>query len=188
MISVLGIIPARGGSKRLPGKNLKQINGQSLLEITIKQAKKALPVSVISTDDAEIMREAGRFGVKTVVRPPELATDEASIWDVVRHVIWTFPGFSWFCLLQPTSPCRSVEDITNCVELAVESGTSVVSTYLGKTNGAVYVGKTLPIEGDFLHEALHYEMPIWRSVDINTQEDLDNAIMYSKFQNDTWTA
>src|SRR5512146_1548542 len=124
--SVFGIIPARGGSKRLPGKNLKQLCGKSLLQITIEQAKKALPVSVVSTDSDAIILEALSLRMPSLLRPKHLATDDATSAAVVDHVIYNFPEFEWFCLLQVTSPLRRVEDILNCIELAYESGRSVV--------------------------------------------------------------
>ena len=172
-MSVIGIIPARGGSKRLPGKNLKKLGGKSLIQITIEQAKKALPVSVVTTDSTDIIKEALKFQVKCLLRPAYLATDEASSSDVVQHVIWTYPDFEWFCLLQPTSPLRFVEDITNCIELAQSTGKSVHSTYEGKPNGAVYVGHTWNWCGNF--EGIQYEMPMERSVDIDTIEDFNLA-------------
>ena len=171
MMSILGIIPARGGSKRLPGKNLKTLGGKSLIRIACEQAKKALPVSVVTTDYYEIILEALSCGVKSLLRPSELATDQATTKDVVKHVLETYPGFDWFCLLQPTSPLRSVEDITNCIELAKGTGQPVHSTYQGKPNGAVYVGRW-----NFeTFNGLHYEMPWERSIDIDTQHDLDEA-------------
>lgn len=173
--SVLGIIPARGGSKRLPGKNLRMIAGKSLLRITVEQAKKALPVCVVTTDDEKIILEALRCGVKALLRPAELATDDASSGDVVKHVIWTYPEFEWYCLLQPTSPCRTVTDILACIDLAEQSGKSVVSTYKAKPNGAVYVGRTWKFSGDFWGDAVHYEMPKERSIDIDTLADFNEA-------------
>jgi CMP-N-acetylneuraminic acid synthetase len=173
-LSILGIIPARGGSKRLPGKNLKQMAGKSLLQITIEQAKKALPVSVVSTEDPEITKEALKHGIKVLLRPKVLATDDASSAEVVKHVLWTYPDFEWFCLLQPTSPLRSVEDIRNCIDLAVSTGKSVHSTFEGKPNGAVYVGHTWNWCGDFW-SGIQYEMPQERSIDIDTLEQFELA-------------
>jgi CMP-N-acetylneuraminic acid synthetase len=176
--SILGIIPARGGSKRLPGKNLKLLNGKTLLAITIEQARHALPVSIVTSDNAEIINEALACGVRALLRPASLATDTATSGDVVKHVLSAHPGFEWFCLLQPTSPCRLVSDIQECMLLAEQTGKPVVSTFCGKPNGAIYIGKTLSFVGDFLHKAVFYEMPLWRSVDIDTQEDLDIAKIY----------
>jgi CMP-N-acetylneuraminic acid synthetase len=175
---VLGIIPARGGSKRLPGKNLKLFNGKSLIQVTIEQAKKALPVSVVTTEDSKIILEALKHGVKVLLRPTEYATDDASSADVVKHVLWTYPQFEWFCLLQPTSPLRSVEDIKNCVEIALSTGKSVHSTYQGKPNGAIYIGHTWNWCGDFW-SGIQYEMPEERSIDIDTLEDFLKAEKYA---------
>jgi CMP-N-acetylneuraminic acid synthetase len=177
MMSILGIIPARGGSKRLPGKNLRSFLGKPLLQITIEQAKKALPVSVVTTDDVEMISLSLECGIKALLRPLELATDDASSSEVVKHVIWTYPNFEWFCLLQPTSPLRLWTDIQNCVEIAKSTGKSVHSTFNGKPNGAVYVGKTWNFDGDFWG-GIKYEMPEERSVDIDTLEDFLKAEKY----------
>ena len=175
MESIIGIIPARGGSKRLPGKNLKLLGGISLLERTIRQARKALPVSIVSSDSTEIINETLRCGITALLRPPELATDTATSAAVVNHVIWTFPDFEWFCLLQPTSPLRTVDDILACIDLADQSGRPVVSVYKGLPNGAVYIHPTLSFKGDFCENAVLYEMPEERSIDIDTLADFTRA-------------
>ncbi len=175
MKSIFGIIPARGGSKRLPGKNLKLLMGVSLLERTIRQARKAFPVSVVTTDSQEIIKEALRCGVTALLRPDRLASDTATSAEVVDHVIMTYPRFEWFCLLQVTSPLRTVDDILACMDLADKSGKPVVSVYKGRPNGAVYIGKTLSFAGDFFTGAILYEMPEERSVDIDTLEDFKRA-------------
>lgn len=177
--SIFGIIPARGGSKRLPGKNLMLLDGVSLLERTIRQAKKALPVSVVTTEDNQIIREALRCGVKALLRPKSLATDEATSGDVVKHVIDTYLNFDWFCLLQVTSPMRTVDDILSCIDLAEQSGKAVVSTYRSKPNGAVYIGRAWKFNGDFWTDAVHYEMPEDRSIDIDTMEDFRRCALQS---------
>lgn len=169
--SILGIIPVRSGSKRLPGKNMMLLDGMTLLERTIRQAKKALPVSVVSTDDDKMILEALRCGVTALLRPKSLATDEATSGDVVKHVLSNYLKFDWFCLLQVTSPLRTVDDILSCIELADQSGKPVISTYKDKPNGAVYIGKVWKFDGDFWTDAIHYEMPEKRSVDIDTLED-----------------
>ena len=175
MISMFGIIPVRGGSKRLPGKNLRNFHGQSLLARTIQQAKQALPVSVVTTDNEKMILEALDCGVKALCRPEHLATDKATTADVVDHVIWNYPKFEWFCLLQVTSPLRTVDDIINCIDLARSTGKPVISTFNGKTNGAIYIHRVISFKGDFETGAIHYEMPEERSIDINTLEDFKRA-------------
>ena len=173
--SVFGIIPARGGSKRLPGKNLKKLAGMSLLERTISQAKKALPVSVVTTEDTQITLEALRCGLHVLRRPDSLATDSATSEDVINHAVNAYMSFKWFCLLQPTSPLRTVNDIQECVKWAIRENRSVVSVCDGRRNGAVYVGRTLTIPNLYFADAMYYEMPYERSIDIDTQEDFDEA-------------
>ncbi len=173
--SIFGIIPARGGSKRLPGKNMMKLGRITLLERTIRQAKKALPVSIVSTENPAILEEAIRCGISTLLRPDSLATDDATTADVVLHACRVYPGFERFCLLQVTSPLRTVEDIENCIELALSTARPVVSTLNGKPNGAIYINDALRFKGDFLKDAVHYEMPAERSVDIDTLEDFRRA-------------
>ncbi len=174
-LSILGIIPARGGSRRLPGKNIRKLLGMSLLERTIRQAKQALPDCIVSTEDTKIMAEARRCGISVLERPAWLATADAPSGGLVRHALNANPGFEWFCLLQVTSPLRTAEDIACCIELAVATGRPVVSTACGKPNGAVYIGKSLAFSGDFTKGAIAYEMPLARSVDIDTLDDWNEA-------------
>jgi len=111
---VLAIITARGGSKRLPKKNLRKLGGHSLLSRTIEASINAKSVNktVLSTDCSEIAKEALKHGCDVpFIRPPELATDEASSEDVMLHAIDNLPIFEWVLLLQPTSPFRTSEDI-----------------------------------------------------------------------------
>ncbi|MEH6664560.1 MAG: acylneuraminate cytidylyltransferase family protein [Brevundimonas sp.] len=129
---VLGLIPARGGSKRLPGKNLADLHGRSLLQRAIDAGLEARGVDrlVVSTDDPAIA-DAARAGGAEVpfLRPPELATDEASSLDVVRHAMaWADqdePGvFSHLVLLQPTSPLRTAGDVEQTLDLCRGLGAS----------------------------------------------------------------
>ncbi|MFN4297161.1 MAG: cytidylyltransferase domain-containing protein [Brevundimonas sp.] len=129
---VLGLIPARGGSKRLPGKNLMKLHGRSLLQRAIDAGHEARGINrlIVSTDDPAIA-EAARAGGAEVpfLRPAELATDEASSLDVVRHAMeWADqdePGaFSHLVLLQPTSPLRTAQDIDQTLALCLERGCS----------------------------------------------------------------
>lgn len=122
---VLGLIPARGGSKRLPGKNLADLHGRSLLQRAIDTGLEASGVDrlIVSTDDPDIA-EAARAGGAEVpfLRPAELATDEASSLDVVRHAMaWADQdepdAFSHLVLLQPTSPLRTTADIDQTLAL-----------------------------------------------------------------------
>jgi CMP-N,N'-diacetyllegionaminic acid synthase len=124
---VLGIIPARGGSKRLPGKNVMPLQGKPLIAWTIEAGLTATCIDrlILSTDDAEISKVALEYGCEVpFARPPEFATDEASSLDVVRHALSQIPGFTHFVLLQPTSPLRRASHIDEAFQLMCAAGTS----------------------------------------------------------------
>jgi CMP-N-acetylneuraminic acid synthetase len=132
---VLGIVPARGGSKGLPNKNLRSLGGQPLLARTAEAARRSrsLARTVLSTDDPAIA-EAGRvLGLDVpFMRPVELAADETPMLPVLRHAVETLAreGFHTdvVVLLQPTSPFRRAEHIDAAVDLLASSGAdSVVS-------------------------------------------------------------
>lgn len=124
-LSVLALVIARGGSKGLPGKNLVQLGGRPLIAWTIEAAHKSKYVDrvVISSDDAEIIEAACRYGAEApFVRPARLATDEASSIDVVLDALDRLPAFEIVVLLQPTSPLRTAEDIDNALNRLQLSG------------------------------------------------------------------
>ncbi|MBD3814999.1 MAG: acylneuraminate cytidylyltransferase family protein [Halothiobacillus sp.] len=126
---VLGLIPARGGSKGIPKKNLYPIMGKPLLQYTFDAAQKSRFINqvMMSTEDVEIRAFAERYGVDTrYLRPHELATDEATTIDVVLHALdWLeergeLPDV--LVLLQPTSPLRTEHDIDQAVEVFLREG------------------------------------------------------------------
>ena len=125
-LSVLGLITARGGSKGLPGKNLRKIGGRSLIERTVAAARQAgcLDRLILSSDDAEIIAAAMALGCEVpFIRPEPLSSDEARSIDVVRHALETLPErYDLLVLLQPTSPLRSAADIEGAVRLCLEAG------------------------------------------------------------------
>ncbi len=124
--SVLGIIAARGESKGLPGKNVRSLQGKPLIAWTIEAAKPSRFIDrlILSSEDAEIIEAAKRYGCEVpFVRPRELATDQSSIIDAIRHALETLPEtYDYLVLLQPTSPLRTTEDIDNCLALCHEKG------------------------------------------------------------------
>lgn len=128
---VLGLITARGGSKRLPRKNLLPVGGKPLMAWTIEAARSSRCIDrlVLSTDDEAIASTAQTFGCEVPFRrPPALSTDEASSIDVVVHALQQLPGFTHFILLQPTSPLRSTDDIDAAFNCMIARGaTSCVS-------------------------------------------------------------
>ena len=120
---VLAVVPARGGSKGIPGKNLKAMAGRSLLHRTIDQALAAHTIDdvVVTSDEAEILRHASEVaGVRTIERPRELAADDTAMWPVVVHALENSSPCDVVVLLQPTSPLRLPTDIDSAVTMLVE--------------------------------------------------------------------
>lgn len=120
---ILAIIPARGGSKGIPRKNVKAISGKPMIQYTIEAAKECPYIDkvVVSTEDEEIADISMRAGaIVPFSRPEELATDEAKTIDVVMHAVEFYERkaerFDIIVLLQPTSPLRNAEDITKALE------------------------------------------------------------------------
>ena len=123
-MDVLGLIPARGGSKGISRKNLVQVGGKPLLAWTVETARAATELTrvVLSTDDDEI---AATAGVEVLRRPAELAADETPMLDVVRHAVAELSP-EVVVLLQPTSPLRRAEHVDAAVRLLLESGADAV--------------------------------------------------------------
>jgi len=133
---ILALIPARGGSKGLPGKNIKPLLGKPLIAWTIEQAKasKYIDKIVVSTDDEKIAKVAMQYGAEVpFLRPKELAKDDSPTIDTVLHALNFFSNkgevFDLIALLEPTSPLRDSEDIDRCIESLVnrDDAESIVS-------------------------------------------------------------
>ena len=122
-MKTLFLIPARGGSKGIPHKNIKELNGKPLIEYTIDIARQFASDDdiCVSTDDDEIMRTVEKYGLKVPFkRPNELATDKSGSYGVILHAFDYFEKrertYDTIVLLQPTSPFRRAEDVHACIE------------------------------------------------------------------------
>jgi len=130
--SVLAIIPARGGSKRFPGKNLKTLGNKPLIAWTIEAAKGSEYIDrlIVSTDSEKIKEICLKWDAEVpFLRPSHLATDNASSEEVILHTLkWLKTngkdGYDFFILLQPTSPLRTEKHIDNSVEQFVNDPNS----------------------------------------------------------------
>lgn len=122
--TVLAIIPARGGSKGIPGKNIREIAGKPLIAWTIEAAKKSKYIDrlILSSDDNDIIEVAKEWGCEVpFVRPSELARDDTPGIATVLHAIEALPEhYEYVVLLQPTSPLRSVNDIDDCIRTCID--------------------------------------------------------------------
>jgi CMP-N-acetylneuraminic acid synthetase len=123
-VIVLGIIPARGGSKSIPLKNIKELCGKPLLAYAIESAKKSMSLDrlVVSTDHDRIASVAKEYGAEVILRPDELATDEASTEGALIHVLDDLKKREDYepdivLTLEPTSPFRSPQLIDRCIEI-----------------------------------------------------------------------
>jgi N-acylneuraminate cytidylyltransferase len=132
-MSVFAFTFARGGSKGLPRKNVKELGGLPLIAHSIRLARE-LPVIdavFVSTDCEEIAQVAREHGAEVIMRPPELATDTAPEWlawqHAIRHVEMAGRSFDVFLSLPSTSPLRSAEDVADCVA-ALDGDADVVIT------------------------------------------------------------
>lgn len=124
-MDVVALIPARGGSKGIPRKNLAPLAGKPLLRWAIDAARDSALVTriVVSTDDDEIA-EAAR-DVEVLRRPDELAADETPMLPVIRHALEHLGPCDVLVLLQPTSPCRTARHVDEAVRLLLDTGADV---------------------------------------------------------------
>ena len=200
----IAIIPARGGSKGLPGKNIIDFHGKPLIYWTVKAAlDSGCFDSVIASTDSQEIADAALASGATVpgLRPPHLATDEATTHDVIVYTLDQSPADT-VVVLQPTSPLRTANDIRACLDMYRNTGRPVVSatpakpwifTMIGDVatpafdftarrqdaeflapNGAVYVFSDEYVRDNrqWWGDAILYVMPQERSVDIDTPTDL----------------
>lgn len=126
--SILGIIPARGGSKGLPGKNIRMLCGKPLIAWSIEAGLKSkyLDEVMVTTDSEEIAKVSKEFGAAVpFIRPVELALDHSTTFEVIAHTIDFYRtkvkrAFDYIVLLEPTSPLRELEDIDNPIEILLK--------------------------------------------------------------------
>ena len=126
----LAIIPARGGSKRLPQKNILDLCGKPLIAWTIEASLKSkfITKTIVTSDDEEILRISKEFGAETIKRPKELASDTSTTFDTIKHVIQNIKNYDYIVLLQPTSPLRTSNHIDESINLLeVKNADAIIS-------------------------------------------------------------
>jgi CMP-N-acetylneuraminic acid synthetase len=130
--NVIGIIPARGGSKGVLRKNIRQVAERPLIAYTIEAARQSQVLTdyLVSTDDAEIAEVARREGAAVLMRPPALAADDTPMVPVIKHVLAHQEACDIVVILQPTAPLRTAADIDAAVHILRDTGAdTVVSVY-----------------------------------------------------------
>jgi CMP-N,N'-diacetyllegionaminic acid synthase len=179
--TILAIIPARGGSKRLPRKNIMELAGKPLIAWTIKAAlySKYIDKVVVSSDSPEILDVSKKYGANTIKRPLELATDIANSFDTVKHTIENLNDkFDVVILLQPTSPLRTQKHIDEAFKLMSENNADAIIS-ISETIHSPLLSNTLPINGsmdNFLSKSVLNK----RSQDLKKYYCLNGAIYICK--------
>lgn len=153
----IAIIPARSGSKGLKDKNIKLLNGKPLMAYTIEAALKSEQFDdvMVSTDSEKYAEIAKSFGAKVpFLRSAETSTDKASSWDTVAEVLGRYAEngqtFETLCLLQPTSPFRTAEDIKKAYKLYNSKASFAVISVCEAEHSPLWCGH-LPESGEFLN-------------------------------------
>lgn len=193
-MNVLAIIPARSGSKGIKDKNIYPICGKPLIDWTCMLAKELYANGtfsdyVISTDYEYILDTYNR----AEKRPATLCQDDTPMIDVIKHCISNRPYIDAVCLLQPTSPLRTLNDVLDAVSLfemykpnslysgyyiGIKQSNSFYDKHTSKKhfqrNGAIFLAKTELIEQGKLWDDMAYkfEMPLSRSIDIDDMDDM----------------
>jgi len=171
---VLGLVPARGGSDRVPRKNLARLGDRTLVRRALETALAAgcLDAVVLSSDDDEILAEADGLDVIALRRPAELATDTARAREFVLHALRELDDperpFEAVAVVQCTSPFTAPEDVAGAVGLLERTGAESVVT-VARVDAAQHPLKLKQLEGDRLlpyleHDRLapsHELPPLW---------------------------
>ncbi len=132
---VIAVIPARGGSKSIPGKNIRNLAGKPLIDWSIDVAKQVAEIDriIVSTDDAQIGAVALERGAELYQRPQHLATDESLVIDAIKDLYGTLleegEPSEWMVLLEPTCPLRTADDVRDCLRLIGQERYDSVATF-----------------------------------------------------------
>jgi len=145
-VRIMAVIPARGGSKGVPRKNITLLGGKPLIAYTIEAARKSklIDAAIVSTDDAEIAEVAKKLGADVpFLRPVELAQDDSPDIGYLKHALeWVEEHRGWrpeiLAILQPTMPFRRVEDVDGALRFMVEQGCDSVRTLAVPTHVTPY--------------------------------------------------
>ncbi|MCF6173217.1 MAG: acylneuraminate cytidylyltransferase family protein [Campylobacteraceae bacterium] len=172
----LAIIPARGESKRLPRKNILDLNGKPLIAHTIEGALKSNYIDdvVVSSDDDEILSVSQKYGADTIKRPAKLATDTATSFDAIKHTLENVKSYDFIILLQPTSPLRNANHIDGAIELLMDKKANAVVSVCEMDHSPLW-SSTLPKDGN-MSNFLRDEVKNKRSQDLEKYYRLNGAI------------
>ena len=177
----LAIIPARGGSKRLPRKNILNLNGKPLISYSIEAGVNSRYINkvVVTSDDNEILNIAKKYPIDTIKRPDELASDTASSFDAIKHTIDNLnEEYEYIVLLQPTSPLRNEKHIDDAIKFLEQKDADAVISVCEMEHSPLW-SNTLPENLD-MSNFLRDEIKNKRSQDLPTYYRLNGAIYICK--------
>lgn len=172
----LAIIPARGGSKRLPRKNILPLAGKPLIAWTIEAAltSKLVGKVLVTSDNDEILKVSESFGAATLKRPAELAEDTSTSFDAIKHAIENTEKFDYIVLLQPTSPLRTSQQIDEAIQLLESKDADAIISVTEMEHSPLWAN-TLP-EDSSMVGFLRNDLLNARSQDLKTYNRLNGAI------------
>jgi len=176
----LAVIPARGGSKRLPRKNILNLCEKPLISYSIEAGleSKYIDKIVVSSDDDEILEIAQKFGAKTIKRPPLLASDTSTTFDAIKHTIYNLEKHDYIVLLQATSPLRTSKHINEAIELLEEKNANAVVSVCQMEHSPLW-SNILPKDGN-MKDFLKDEVLNKRAQDLEKYYRLNGAIYICK--------
>lgn len=176
----LAIIPARGGSKRLPRKNILDLAGKPLIAWTIEAALKSKYINkvVVSSDNAEILAIAQKCGAEIIKRPDELARDTTTTFETVKHAVENLEEYDYIMLLQPTSPIRNADHIDEAIELLLAKEADAVVSVCEMDHSPLW-SNTLPDDRS-MNRFLRDDVLNKRSQDLEKYYRLNGAIYICK--------
>ncbi|WP_333614600.1 acylneuraminate cytidylyltransferase family protein [Psychrobacter sp.] len=176
----LAIIPARGGSKRLPRKNILNLAGKPLIAWTIEAAlqSKYIDKVLVTSDDDEILKVSNSYGASTIKRPMHLSQDNSTSFEAINHAIENTEEFDYIVLLQPTSPLRTNGHIDEAIQLIFQKNSDAIISVTEMEHSPLWAN-TLP-ENKSLKDFLKEEIFNKRSQDLETYFRLNGAIYICK--------
>ncbi|MDD2894898.1 MAG: acylneuraminate cytidylyltransferase family protein [Aliarcobacter sp.] len=176
----LAIIPARGGSKRLPRKNVLDLCGKPLITYSIEAGLKSKYIDkvMVTSDDEDILSISKKYGATIIKRPEELASDTATTFDAIKHTIDSLEKFDYIVLLQPTSPLRSEKHLDEAIELLEQKNAEAIVSVCEMDHSPLWCN-TLPEDGS-MKSFLKEEVLNKRSQDLDKYFRLNGAIYICK--------
>ncbi len=178
----LAIIPARGGSKRLPRKNILDLNGKPLIAWSIEAGIQSRYIDdvVVTSDDDEILAISKKYAAHTIKRPDHLASDTATTFDAIAHAIKNSKAYDYIVLLQPTSPLRNAHHIDEAIELLESKDADAIVSVCEMEHSPLW-SNTLPEDGSMV-SFLNEELLGKRSQELETFYRLNGAIYICKIE------